>query len=154
MYAIASGICILALIIVLLYSSFGEHGSLWGIVFVLIPFIIFYAIVPFFVRLEPCKDKSAVNSVKEKSKKIIVGEAPAEHKKSKNIYHTQNTQNPIELDVSDDFSARFMKTKSNLASTKPELSEEDRKQMLDISSSLEIPEDIFSGDLSKEITDD
>ena len=151
LYAIASGICILALIIVLMYSSFGEHGSLWGLVFVLIPFVVFYAIVPFFIRLEPCKDKSAVKKIKEKSIKIMPSDTAAEHARSKSV---QNTQNPIELDVSADFSAKFMKTKSNLENTRSELSEEEKEQSTDLSEPSEITGDIFSSEAPEKITDE
>lgn len=138
LYAIASGICIVALLIVLLYSTYGDHGSLWGIIFVLIPFIAFYAIVPFFIRLEPCKDKSAVKKIKDKSNKIMPSEAALEHAK------IRNTDTSIELNVSDDFSAKFLNTKNNLESSKSVLSDEEKNNITDLSVADGFEEDIYS----------
>ena len=75
----------------------------------------------------------------------------AEHARSKSV---QNTQNPIELDVSADFSAKFMKTKSNLENTRSELSEEEKEQITDLSEPSEITGDIFSSEAPEKITDE
>ncbi|MGN0537605.1 MAG: hypothetical protein ACI4M3_06480 [Acutalibacteraceae bacterium] len=51
-YGLASGVCILALLILVLYLFLGDHGNPVGIFLVLFPFVVFYACVPFFVRLK------------------------------------------------------------------------------------------------------
>ena len=102
-YALASAVCIVALLIVVLYTIGGDHGSYMGIACVLAPFIIFYITIPFFVKLVPCKDKSAV-------KKILDKRASA-------FQAIQNSSKPaitpVTLDVEEDFSAKFMKAKKN-----------------------------------------
>ena len=139
LYAIASVVCIIALLIVLIYSNTGDHGSLWGFVFVLIPFILLYIIVPFFVRLEPCKDKSAVQKIKIKEKQTKQKDAkrPAEKTKKPAL------SKPIELDVEEDFSSKFMKTKSTVVSSRPETDED---VITDLSGDADKIEDIFSSD--------
>lgn len=104
-YGIASLTCVLSLLILVLYSYFGDHGSLLGILLVLLPFIIFYAFVPFFVRLEPCADRSYEKKIIEK--KTVVPETAY----NPTVTETYRT-NPIELNVSEDFSKNFIKTKN------------------------------------------
>ena len=127
LYAIASVVCIIALLIVLIYSNTGDHGSLWGFVFVLI------------VRLEPCKDKSAVQKIKIKEKQTKQKDAkrPAEKTKKPAL------SKPIELDVEEDFSSKFMKTKSTVVSSRPETDED---VITDLSGDADKIEDIFSSD--------
>ncbi|MBQ9461202.1 MAG: hypothetical protein IJU51_04710 [Clostridia bacterium] len=104
-YALASAVCIVALLIVVLYTLGGDHGSYMGIACVLAPFIIFYITIPFFVKLIPCKDKSAVNKILEKRASAMPNETALEA--------IQNAAKPVTLDVEDDFSARFMKAKKS-----------------------------------------
>ena len=104
-YALASAVCIIALLIVVLYTIGGDHGSYMGIACVLAPFIIFYITIPFFVKLIPCKDKSAVNRILDKSASAMPNETALEA--------IQNAAKPVTLDVEDDFSARFMKAKKS-----------------------------------------
>ena len=56
-YFFASVTCILSLIILVVYLFLGDQGSPLGILLVLLPFILFYAIVPFFVNLTFCKEQ-------------------------------------------------------------------------------------------------
>ena len=109
-YAIASAICVISLLIVVIYSMAGDHGSLLGIFLVLLPFIIFYIIIPFLVRLAPCKDKSAVEKLMESSSVSAPGDAALQstlkHSKSK----------PVDIDVDEDFTQKFMKVKNNIQS--------------------------------------
>ena len=107
-YALASMVCIVALLIVVLYSMGGDHGSFLGLACVLAPFLIFYIMIPFFVRLVPCKDKSAVKRLLEKGGAVIPNETavfPA-------VPHAE--AKPVKLDVDEDFSAKFMKAKSSV----------------------------------------
>ena len=105
-YAIASAVCVIALLIVVIYSMAGDHGSVLGICLVLAPFLLFYLLVPFLVRLAPCKDKSAVAKLMENSVPAVVRDAaPAAP--------PQPRSKPVKLDVEDDFSARFMKAKKS-----------------------------------------
>ena len=99
-YGIASGVCIIALLIVVLYTMSGDHGKFTGMILVLAPFLLFYLIVPFLVRLAPCKDRSAVQKLIENN----TAPRPTQpHVKSK----------PVKLSVEDDFSAKFMMAKNN-----------------------------------------
>ena len=107
-YALASMVCIVALLIVVLYSMGGDHGSFLGLACVLAPFLIFYLMVPFFVRLAPCKDKSAVKKLLEKGGAVIPGETA--------VFPVapQTEVKPVKLDVDEDFSAKFLKAKSSV----------------------------------------
>ncbi len=102
LYAIACITCVLSLLILVLYSFFGDSGNIIGVILVLLPFLIFYCCVPFFVGLEPCTDKSYEEKIIEKKQPIISNEA---------YQSIKNTQ-AIELNVSEDFSKNFRKTKS------------------------------------------
>lgn len=108
-YALASAVCIVALLIVVLYTIGGDHGSYMGIACVLAPFIIFYITIPFFVKLVPCKDKSAVKKILDKRASAMPNETA--------FQAIQNSSKPaitpVTLDVEEDFSAKFMKAKKN-----------------------------------------
>lgn len=56
-YGLIAGTCILSLIILVCYLFLGDHGNPAGIFLVLLPFLLFYALVPFFVRLTFCKEQ-------------------------------------------------------------------------------------------------
>ena len=101
-YALASAVCIIALLIVLIYSISGDHGSFLGIACVLAPFLIFYLSVPLLVRLVPCKDKSAVKKLIDKSTNGVPSDV---------AYQSAAASSPVKLDVEEDFSTRFMKAK-------------------------------------------
>lgn len=102
LYGLASITCVISLLILVLYSFFGSSGNFIGVILVLLPFLIFYCCVPFFVRLEPCTDKSYEKKIIEKKQPIISDEA----------YNSIRNTQAIELDVSEDFSKNFRKTKS------------------------------------------
>lgn len=108
-YAIASAVCIVALLIVVFYTVAGDHSSFLGIACVLAPFLIFYLVVPLFVRLVPCKDQSAVKKILDRTASDMPGEAAYQAA-------MQSSTRPVMLDVEEDFSAKFMKAKSH---TKP-----------------------------------
>ena len=103
-YALARLVCIAAFLIVLLYSISGDHGSFLGIAAVLAPFLVFYLIVPFFVRLEPCKDQSAV-------RKILDRDTANRPNDSAYQAAANSAAKPVKLDVEDDFSKKFMQAK-------------------------------------------
>lgn len=102
MYGLASITCVAALLILVLYSFFGDSGNFIGVILVLLPFLIFYGCVPFFVRLEPCADKSYEKKIIERKQPIISDEA----------YNSMRNTQAVELNVSEDFSNNFRKTKS------------------------------------------
>ncbi len=106
-YAIASMVCIVALLIVVFYSIAGNHASFLGIVCVLAPFVIFYLVVPLFVRLVPCKDRSAVKKILDRTAAPIPSEAAYQTTAS------PTDTRPVMLDVEEDFSARFMRVKKH-----------------------------------------
>jgi len=111
-YAIASAVCVISFLTLFLYSVFGDHGDPKGILFVFLPFLIFYILVPFFVKLEPCKDKSAVKKLHRKI-------SPIPEEKTEVI-----KEQPIELNVGDDFSSSFLKAKSSAKVYESEENEE------------------------------
>ena len=117
-YGIASAAVVLSFLILFLYSMFGDHGDIKGILYVIAPFLIFYLIVPFFVRLEPCNDKSAVEM------------------------ESFVQEQPIDLDIGADFSSSFMKVKSSI---KNEQSEDPDFRDSRIIDENEPVEDISSG---------
>ena len=104
-YGIASAAVVLSFLILFIYSMFCDHCNPWGIVFVLLPFLLFYIIVPFFVRLEPCNDKSAVKKLHRKISPI------PEHKQPNYV-----PEQPVDLEVGADFGASFMKVKNSIKS--------------------------------------
>ncbi len=133
-YGIASATVVLSFLILFLYSMFGDHGNIWGIFYVLAPFLIFYLIVPYFVRLEPCNDKSAVKKLHRKI-------SPIPEEKTESFVQEQ----PIDLDIGDDFSSSFMKVKSSIKSEQSEDPEfrdsriiDENEPVEDISSGLDI----------------
>lgn len=113
-YALASLVCIIALLLVVLYSIGGDHSSVLGIISVLIPFLIFYILIPFFVRLVPCRDKSAVQKLMDKASALKPAvNVPAPAPVSMPDYPISQAK-PVELDVEEDFAAKFMKAKNNV----------------------------------------
>ena len=70
-------------------------------------FVLFYIIVPFLVRLEPCKDRSAVQKLIENS----TSPRPSETAYQRTQTHSKSK--PVKLSVEDDFSAKFMMAKNN-----------------------------------------
>lgn len=135
LYGIAGGSVIISLIILLLYSTYGKHDDIKGIIFVFLPFLVFYIVVPFFVKLEPCTDRSAVRKLHKKIDPLLVPE-------SKQVKKQDIPVQPVELNVSEDFGKSFMLAKS---SVKPVEEEEDKYDRIitetekeDISSGLDI----------------
>ena len=133
-YGIASAAVVLSFLILFLYSMFGDHGNIWGIFYVLAPFLVFYLIVPYFVRLEPCNDKSAVKKLHRKI-------SPIPEEKTESFVQEQ----PIDLDIGDDFSSSFMKVKSSIKNEQNEDPDfidsriiDENEHVEDISSGLDI----------------
>ena len=62
--------------------------------------------MPFFVRLEPCADRSFEKKIIEKQQTVVPETA------YNPTVTEMNRTNPIELNVSDDFSKNFIKTKN------------------------------------------
>ncbi len=142
LYGIAGATVISSLIIMLVYSNYGKHNDFRGLLYVMTPFLIFYLLVPFFVKLEPCSDKSAVKKLHRK-----IDPLPIPDKKN-NKKHEQ----PIELNVGDDFSKSFMKAKTSIKTTEEDqedkydrLIDENEKE-LDITSGIDID---ISGTINK-----
>jgi len=138
LYALAGLAVASSLITMLLYSTSGDVGDPRGIFYVFLPFLIFYILVPFFVKLEPCGDRSAVNKLHRKIDPI-----PVTHEKPVKI-----PDQPIELNVGDDFTKSFMLAKN----TKAAEDNEDRYNRIISESSEDI--DITSGIDISEIVDD
>ncbi len=130
-YGVASGAVVLSFLILFLYSIFGDHGNIWGIFYVLAPFLIFYILVPYFVRLEPCNDKSAVKKLHRKI-------SPIPEEKQKSYVQEQ----PIDLDIGADFGASFMKVKNSIKSEQDEDPDFKDSRIIDEN---EPAEDISSG---------
>lgn len=108
-YGVASAAVVSSFLILFLYSIFGDHGDIRGIFYVLAPFLIFYIIVPYFVRLEPCNDKSAVKKLHRKI-------SPIPEEKKENYVAEQ----PIDLDIGADFGASFMRVKNSIKNEQDE----------------------------------
>ena len=104
LYALASIVCVISFLIMLLFSMFGNHEDLRGIMWVLIPFLVFYISIPFFIRLEPFNDK--IYPQKRRPKAV-----PAGQQKVKKVVRKKSA--PVKLQVDDDFSKKFMQAKSN-----------------------------------------
>lgn len=102
LYAIAGLAVASSLIIMLLYSTSGDVSDPRGILYVFIPFLIFYILVPFFVKLEPCGDRSAVNKLHRR-----IDPVPIKQEKPVKI-----AEQPIELNVGDDFTRSFLLAKN------------------------------------------
>lgn len=94
----------------LLFSMFGNHEDLRGIMWVLIPFLVFYISIPFFIRLEPFNDK--IYPQKRRPKAV-----PAGQQKVKKVVRKKSA--PVKLQVDDDFSKKFMQAKSNATQKLP-----------------------------------
>lgn len=65
-YAVTSITCVLVLLMVVLYMFFGDLSNLWSLLLVIIPFAIYYCIVPMFLVLVPTSDKSQAKKVMDK----------------------------------------------------------------------------------------
>ncbi len=126
-YGIASATVVISFLILFLYSMFGDHGSPWGILFVLAPFLLFYLIVPWFVKLEPCNDKSAVKKLHRKI-------SPIPEQKQQNYTPEQ----PVDLDVGADFGTSFLNIKNSIKNETGEINYENNDPSEDISSGLDI----------------
>ncbi len=154
LYGIAGGAVVLSLIFLLTFSAYMEHDNIWGIILVLSPFLIFYILAPFFIKLEPCNDKSAVNKLRRK-----IDPVPPERKQP-----VKKQEQPIELDVGDQFSSSFMKAKSSIKFGEDGYSEEYAEDLepivevkdinsgvdIDISASVGNETDNFPGNETKE----
>ncbi|MBQ8134834.1 MAG: hypothetical protein IJ192_10590 [Clostridia bacterium] len=132
-YGVASGACVLSFLILFLYSIYGDHGDIRGVLYVFLPFLIFYILVPFFVKLEPCNDKSAVKKLHRKISPIPLNEKGTSFKMDQ----------PIELNVSEDFSDSFMKAKKSM-----KINEEEPEEVKD---DRIIDEDDHSEDLTSQL---
>ena len=95
--ALAAFVCVLGVLLVLLFSMFGDHGDLKNILWVVMPFVVFYLATPFFIKLEPFNDK--IYPMKRMPKRVF-------EKKPK-------SPKPVRLDVENDFSQKFMLAKNN-----------------------------------------
>jgi len=95
--ALAAFVCVLAVLLMLLFSMFGDHSDLTNIIWIVMPFVVFYIATPFFVKLEPFNDK--IYPMKRMPKRIF-------NKKTK-------SPKPVQLDVENDFSKKFMLAKNN-----------------------------------------
>lgn len=118
LFAIASFSVVISLLTLVIYTAFGDHSDPRGILYVFIPFLIFYLITPFFIKLEPCPDRSAVSKVKRNADPVPTVKREKINKKQ---------PKPIELDVSDDFTASFMKAKSSVKAAEIEYDENDSR---------------------------
>ena len=145
-YAVASAICIIGLLIMMIYTGSCDHGNPIGILLVLLPFIVFYLIVPFFVRLEPCKDKTGVENIK---KSVPLPPATTrrsavriEEEEPVRVYKGSASDNSDD-DIGIDFTRKFMIAKNKSETDKSEyigemddlMSQDDNDQKEDIYSS-------------------
>ncbi len=140
-YALASLVCVVSLLIVVLYSMAGNHGSFLGIAAVLMPFLIFYILVPFFVRLTPCKDQSAVKKLLDRN---------ASDRPSDAAYQAaaNSAAKPVMLDVEEDFSQKFMQAKHQNSLRSLEENDEENEPVTD-----QEPEDIQNTKIAFEINE-
>lgn len=116
-YAVTSITCVLALLLVVLYLFFGDLTNIWGILLVIVPFLIYYCIVPFFLILVPTSDKSFAKKVMDKKMTstqsiFIEAQKQAAQQASENTgeFKTDSTQN-IYSSRSSDPDAEFYGTK-------------------------------------------
>lgn len=116
LYALASGVCVIAFLIMLLFSMFGDHADLRGILWVFLPFLVFYIVTPFFIRLEPFNDK--IYPQKRAPKPITLSQRKVKKPAPKKV-------KPITLDVEDDFSKKFMQAKNNASQKMAETIQEE-----------------------------
>ncbi len=103
LYALGSLACVSGLLILVLYTAMGDHSDLHGLLYVFLPFLIFYLLTPFFVRLEPCVDNSAVTKLRRKVNPIPAAD----------IVPPKKTETTIELEVAAGFSDIFQKAKKS-----------------------------------------
>jgi hypothetical protein len=101
----------------LVFSAYGQNDNIWEIFYVFLPFLIFYLLVPFFVKLEPCSDRSAVRKLHKKIDPLPVPDKRSSKKQEQPVQ-------PIELNVSDDFGQSFLLAKKS--NSKPVEDEEDK----------------------------
>lgn len=66
LYAVTSILCVFVLLLVVLYLFFGDLTNLWSLLLVIIPFAVYYCIVPMFLMLVPTSDKSQAKRVMDK----------------------------------------------------------------------------------------
>lgn len=151
LYAIASISVVTSLVILLLYTAMGDHSDIKGVLYVLAPFIVFYLAVPFFVKLEPCTDKSAVSKLKRKISPIPTPEKTEPVRQDK----------PIDLDVGEDFRQSFAMAKSMsrtmeenfVAESGGDISSGSQSD-IDISAESEEDVKVYSKNTSESVTDD
>ena len=136
LYGIAGAAVVSSLIIMLVFSAYGQHDNIWEIFYVFLPFLIFYLLVPFFVKLEPCSDRSAVRKLHKKIDPLPVPDKRSSKKQEQPVQ-------PIELNVSDDFGQSFLLAKKS--NSKPVEDEEDKYDRIitetkkeDVTSGLDI----------------
>lgn len=116
-YAITSITCLVALIIVILYSFLSKKDTLWGILYVIIPFVIFYCLVPFFMILVPSSDKSLAKKVIDK-KKSMTNTQSIHIEQQKNSMNTKKQNKPekidstAKVDISNSFTQSFNSVKN------------------------------------------
>lgn len=94
-YAVTSVTCVLVLLLVVLYMFFGDLTNLWSLLLVIIPFTIYYCIVPMFLVLVPTSDKSQAKKVMDKkmtnTQSIFIDvEKQAQSKKSRHSSKSQS----------------------------------------------------------------
>lgn len=140
-YGIASFVCVLSMLTMVLYLSFGNHGDPKGILYVLAPFLIFYILVPFFVRLEPYAVKNKNIPEKKPKSKQPVKTVPEPGVKIRET--PQNKQDTIVLDVGDTFKDIFNNAKNDTIKFSEEVSDE-QIELEEISSISEEKKDISS----------
>ena len=143
-YGVASLACVLSLLLVVMYSIGGDHSSPVGIICVLVPFLIFYLFIPFLVRLAPCKDKSAVKKLLDKSTPVISNEVFPRPVPAPVSVPVPNEGKPISLDVDEDFSAKFMRAKNHV-------NHKSEAELLGHESAEQQQEEIHNNEISFEI---
>ena len=95
--ALAAFVCVLSVLLMLLFSMFGDHEDLKNILWIVLPFVVFYIATPFFIKLEPFNDK--IYPMKRMPKRVL-------DRKPK-------SPKPVQLDVENDFSQKFMLAKNS-----------------------------------------
>ncbi len=114
LFALASAVCVIGFLIMLLFSMFGNHEDLRGMLWVIIPFAVFYVSIPFFVKLEPFNDKIYKQKRVPRTARIIKKPQPA-----------VSSAAPVQLDVEEDFSKKFMQAKNNASQKMAETIQEE-----------------------------
>lgn len=113
LFALASAVCVIGFLIMLLFSMFGDHSDLRGMIWVMIPFAVFYVSIPFFVKLEPFNDKIYKQKRVPRTARILKKPQPAA---------------PVKLDVEEDFSKKFMQAKNNASQKMAQTIQEEKNQ--------------------------